>query len=365
MKTVKCYFFALFISLLFLTSLPAQVIVLSNLGELNGLSSSIGDATFPVGLTNLIIAQEFVTGSTAYTNEPITVTIDINSTGSANTFQVDIFNKSTGDPGNSILTLVGPGMPAPGNAVYTGSATLAANTSYYVVVSAPASSLYQINTPNTSNINNALGFTSPNEVRASSNAGPPVWGVPGAGRIKFALQIDNAVPVELIEFKGKLKGNNIVLDWKTASENNNDYFEIQHSRDGKKFEVIGIQDGVGTISTMTDYSYSHLNPGPGEHYYRLKQVDFDSRFEYSEIIFIKAQKEKQFTIYPVPTKGELTISNGQGNAKIYNNLGQNIMEFVIEEDRKTIQISYLPEGPYLLQIHKMSGEILSQKFIKE
>ncbi|MFT5386814.1 MAG: hypothetical protein ACI81W_004232, partial [Saprospiraceae bacterium] len=256
MKAIRIYLFFFFSMLFSSFSLSAQTTVLTNLGEPNATTRSVGDVT-GMGLTNLIIAQEFVTGSTAYTAEPITVTMNIATTGGAATFQVDIYDQSVGDPNISILTLTGSNIPSPGNALYTGNATLAASTSYYIVVSAPSSTpTYQINSVNTGNITSLAGFTAPDEVRSSSVTGSPVWGAPGIDRNKFALQIDNLVlPVELVEFKGNFKEKAIMLEWATASETDNEGFEIERSTDGRSFDFISFVEGNGNSTEIIDYSY--------------------------------------------------------------------------------------------------------------
>ncbi|MGK0334266.1 MAG: hypothetical protein ACI974_001087, partial [Paraglaciecola sp.] len=85
MKTTKFNFLFLALVLIFSTSLSAQVTVLNSLDEPEGITRPVGRLPFPTA-DNLILAQEFVTGSSAYTNEPITVTINLFSTGGSSTF---------------------------------------------------------------------------------------------------------------------------------------------------------------------------------------------------------------------------------------------------------------------------------------
>ena len=73
------------------------------------------------------------------------------------------------------------------------------------------------------------------------------------------------------------------LTWATASEINNDYFLVQHSSDGIRFDDLGTVVGAGTTTQSHSYDWMHDHPSAGVNYYRLKQVDFDGQFEYSPI----------------------------------------------------------------------------------
>lgn len=92
------------------------------------------------------------------------------------------------------------------------------------------------------------------------------------------------LPVELISFTGENKGAENHLNWITATEVNNDYFEVQRSKDALNFETIGQVEGNGTVSTESNYSFIDEDPFTGTNFYRLKQVDFDGTTDFSEII---------------------------------------------------------------------------------
>jgi len=102
----------------------------------------------------------------------------------------------------------------------------------------------------------------------------------------FTVSGGCAVPVELISFTASALNNQVSLEWSTASELNNHYFEIEKSLDGKEFTTIGRVEGNGNSRSIIDYNFIDYNLSKTS-YYRLKQVDFDGQFEYSDIVAIK------------------------------------------------------------------------------
>ncbi|MDR6197527.1 T9SS type A sorting domain-containing protein [Siphonobacter sp. SORGH_AS_0500] len=99
-----------------------------------------------------------------------------------------------------------------------------------------------------------------------------------------SIRVATATPVSLAGFTAKGQNQNVELSWSTAQERNNAFFEIQHSTNGKSFETVGKVEGKGTTSQKQNYNFTHYRLNPSViHYYRLKQVDFDGKFELSSI----------------------------------------------------------------------------------
>jgi hypothetical protein len=94
----------------------------------------------------------------------------------------------------------------------------------------------------------------------------------------------NPLPVELTSFMAAVTPNSVLLNWSTASELNNDFFELQRSATGEKFEKIATVKGAGTVRDRTDYQYEDVTPLYGKNYYRLRQVDFDGQDAYSNVV---------------------------------------------------------------------------------
>ncbi|WP_425391371.1 T9SS type A sorting domain-containing protein [Ekhidna sp.] len=165
------------------------------------------------------------------------------------------------------------------------------------------------------------------------------------------------LPVELISFKVELSNNQAKLLWVTAQEINNDYFEIEHSNDGLIFEVIGSVDGNGTVSTVSNYSFTHRTLKTGFNYYRLKQVDYDGQFEYSEIkrISLGAFEDVSVNIYPNPTTNQtnITINDGMATSIELITLNGTILKSIRYEEginHHTFDVSKLNPGMYLIRV---------------
>lgn len=118
---------------------------------------------------------------------------------------------------------------------------------------------------------------------------------------------NHMLPVELVVFNAEEKNKAIYLNWTTASELNNEKFEIEGSQDGREFQKIGEVEGKGTTLEQQEYSFTDKNPRKGISYYRLKQIDFDGQFEYSKVISLnfKGENGEVGEFYPNPSKSGL------------------------------------------------------------
>ena len=96
--------------------------------------------------------------------------------------------------------------------------------------------------------------------------------------------LGDPLPVEWLFFDAIAMDRSIELQWKTASEINNDYFTVLRSADGYNFEPIALVNGSGTTSTVSEYQWTDTRPLPGLNYYQLRQTDFDGTTDYSHIV---------------------------------------------------------------------------------
>jgi len=176
------------------------------------------------------------------------------------------------------------------------------------------------------------------------------------------------LPVGLIDFSTEYEDNDFVkLKWLTASEKNNDYFTIERSPNGIKWDPIINVDRAGNSSKLLSYSAIDQSPFRGISYYRLKQTDFDGKFEYSEIRSVNIEKSEnaKIEIYPNPVKNYLTIEGNEdelNSIKIYNLLGQDVTDLtktiVDNSSKRVIDLSRLNQGIYGIKSKSNFSKIL-------
>jgi hypothetical protein len=169
------------------------------------------------------------------------------------------------------------------------------------------------------------------------------------------------LPIELIDFQAEVKGRSIQLNWTTANEINNAYFDIEHSANGKIFNTIGQVKGSGTINTKQYYSFLSDNLLNGINYYRLKQVDFNGKTNYSNIISIQQKGGSKVKIYPTITSGELKIE-GTDSFVITNTNGQVVFSQT-PKNEKSFTIAHLPNGLYIIKGVDTEGVNFSEKIM--
>lgn len=180
---------------------------------------------------------------------------------------------------------------------------------------------------------------------------------------------NHILPVELTSFSASLTGNNVNLQWATASEINNLGFEVQrkiiNGNESSEWNVIGFKEGNGTTTTPQDYLFvddiSSVNATSIQ--YRLKQVDFDGTFEYSETVFVENFLPSIFSLsqnFPNPfnpsTKINYSLPTAEFvNISVYNLLGEKVAVLVNElKEAGNYEINFnaseLTSGIYLYKI---------------
>ncbi len=129
-----------------------------------------------------------------------------------------------------------------------------------------------------------------------------------APETKGSSNNSQVLPVELGFFHGNAKDGEVILNWQTYSELNNDYFIVEKSKDGSEFQVLGTQNGNGTSNRPNTYSLIDRSPYTIT-YYRLTQVDFDGSKTIYEIIRVASELNVDFTVYPNPASDKITIQS--------------------------------------------------------
>jgi hypothetical protein len=212
----------------------------------------------------------------------------------------------------------------------------------------------------------------------------------GEKQITFgALNNDIPLPVELLNFVSVCSNSHVELLWTTASETNNDYFVLEKSKDAINWIEIANIDGAGNSNSLLNYNYidqlstlalsgveglnfelSTFNFQLSTNFYRLKQVDFDGNFSYSDIIQVSCQDNLQdnlieiISIYPNPAHNDFNydIFSTQDREIIIfviNVLGKNIIrehKYIKEGfNQYSLNVSALAAGVYYFKIETVDG----------
>ncbi len=200
----------------------------------------------------------------------------------------------------------------------------------------------------------------------------------GADEGEFVLvaAVCDLLPIELVEFTGWYNGVENELHWTTATEINSDYFEIQRSLNGIDFMTIGTTPAAGNSMELLNYIFYDDAPGSGINYYRLKMVDIDGSYDYSNIIAISLNNEviQQITVFPNPSNNAITIEYLAAEAE---NIQIDFLDAtgrkVISENRVLMQgvnllqyeIVHLPNATYFIQFtNTKTGNINGVQVLK-
>ncbi|MFZ9956159.1 MAG: T9SS type A sorting domain-containing protein [Flavobacteriales bacterium] len=146
----------------------------------------------------------------------------------------------------------------------------------------------------------------------------------------YAFGSADLLPVEMISFFGRKSREKVELDWQTASEMNSSYFEIQRSTDGVNFETIGVEDAAGFSNSLISYQFTDASAAKGMNYYRLKEVDTDGMFEYSDVVvvdFFTGNSLLQVSLYPNPMQDNAILSfdmpnEGRASVEVFDAIGR-------------------------------------------
>jgi len=174
------------------------------------------------------------------------------------------------------------------------------------------------------------------------------------------------LPIKLTNFSVKPTGFLTTLaQWTTQSETDNDYFKIEKSTNGIDWEIVTKIDGAGNSSTTINYEIYDNRCQLGTSYYRLKQVDFNGDYTYSDIKTINFDDLIGISVYPNPSSNKITVSAHGLNIEdcnLYNNYGQNISSSItineLENNQISITTSYLPDGVYLVKVKSFTKKII-------
>jgi hypothetical protein len=179
--------------------------------------------------------------------------------------------------------------------------------------------------------------------------------------------------VSLLAFTAKTIDNSVKLEWSTANEKNNSHFDIERSLDGRNFSKIGQVKGNGSTTQSFDYSFLDSNFSSKTRYYRLKQVDFDRKASFSNIISIKSDfRERNVRVFPTLVNDWITvelITSNDVELVVFDMIGRVILSKKVQntvEERNpdsfgnggfsvNLDLNNLTKGMYFLSVKSNLG----------
>lgn len=174
--------------------------------------------------------------------------------------------------------------------------------------------------------------------------------------------VANPLPIDLIYFDVEVIEQTHRIEWRTASEYNSLAFDLEYSTDAIRWETINTTASTNS-SVLQDYQYTNTQISPAkQHYYRLKMVDIDGSFSYSDIRSVKAQIEPEINISPNPFRDQVQLSQPIKNYSIYNDQAQLVYQNKMNNNK--INLSFLTKGLYLIKMTDMQGHIHYKRLVK-
>ncbi|MCF0061840.1 T9SS type A sorting domain-containing protein [Dyadobacter chenwenxiniae] len=175
---------------------------------------------------------------------------------------------------------------------------------------------------------------------------------------------NGTLPVTLVSFKGETQNGHSKLTWETSSETNNKGFEIERSIDGRNFKRIGYVEGNGTTSNENkSYRFIDSEPLHGKNYYRLKQLDWDGKFDHSSIIFVQHPIQETSKLYPNPVTNILLVNtlDFKGQILIIDLMGRVVDKVNATTNETSLNVSNLSPGLYLCRFGNTTQQFVKTK----
>jgi len=211
--------------------------------------------------------------------------------------------------------------------------------------------------------------TKPNELHVNDLFGAATTDEMYVDDFSLCSEMQPIIPVELTSFTGNVNNlGQVVLNWETATEVNNQGFEIERRTETSEFRTVGFVEGYGTTTEPRSYIYTDVTAENGINYYRLKQVDFNGTYAYSEVVEIDVTGPLTFDLaqnYPNPFNPSTSIKysipeSGNIRLSVFNIVGEEVA--VLAEGfsqagsfEVTFDASNLSTGVYLYKLQSANS----------
>jgi SdrD B-like domain/Secretion system C-terminal sorting domain len=392
----------------------ANVAIASTVTDANGfyMFSNLNPGTYTVGFSNIPVNTAFTTksaaGSTAANNSDVNVATgrtdaitlvagqvktDVDAGLISNFAAVGDFvwydvnsngRQDAGEPGvagvtvtlydangNRVASAVTDGngryfinnipVPATGATFTIGFTDLPTNFIAYTIKSAPGTTTANNSNANQNGRTDAFTLV-PGQVDITIDAG-------------ILTDTGGPLPVTVTSLTGIYTNGIAKLNWATLSEQNFSHFEVEYSTDGASFNKLGNVNGAGNSNSRINYGFNHLQPIAGVNYYRLKLVDKDGKFTYTNTVALNVTiKGLTITaVYPNPFTDRVNVSitaagTDKATVKLFDNAGKLVYsnETTVQRGNNTITINNLAKlaaGTYLIQVNA-GDAVLTKQLMK-
>lgn len=227
-------------------------------------------------------------------------------------------------------------------------------------------------TLNVTNVNGLLNFSCSSGTNNFTNGATNISNI--IGRLinnvtdQCLLVTSITLPVELADFKGVYENQQTTLSWTTASELNSSVFVVERSGADYQFSDIGTVAAAGNSSKIINYHFVDEQPLSGTNYYRLRQVDKDGSFDFSDVITItadelNASQTSTVKMYPNPVNDVLKIDLNEDTAhkiSLYNAVGETILSETSNNKHIEISLANLPGGVYFVSVDNKNFKVYKQ-----
>ncbi|MCE7044534.1 Ig-like domain-containing protein [Dyadobacter sp. CY312] len=187
--------------------------------------------------------------------------------------------------------------------------------------------------------------------------------------VPYTITTSSPLPVTLISFDAKREGSTVNLKWATTSEQNSKGFEIQRSADARNWKDLGfvaVKSENGNSTNTINYGFTDNAPLTGTSYYRLKMVDLDGSFGYSNIRSVDMEGGMaEVTLFPNPASSQLLLKDLNTSlavsVTVINAAGVEV--YTSTSNFQSVDVSRMPEGLYVLVVKQTGGSQTVRKFV--
>ncbi|HRN80578.1 MAG TPA: T9SS type A sorting domain-containing protein [Ferruginibacter sp.] len=176
------------------------------------------------------------------------------------------------------------------------------------------------------------------------------------------------VPVKITSFTAEASADDAVLEWITEREINNNRFEIMRSANGTDYTQVGTVNGNGTSNMINRYRFidPQVLANAPVWFYRLKQIDDDGRYEYSNVVVVKSRSTAALNVFPNPATDYLHIRINEVvtegiTYRLFNANGKMLKQGTVQQTLQRVELNRLPSGIYILSIRFPNGKHIQQR----